>query len=256
MPPKSNTDSFTAQLQKGIKEINQNIEEKLEAHRKVTEEQICKALHDFENKIDGMVSKLKDELTYELTNMKSDIQHCYEFVKQIDKSTTNKLVEFEKSNNALMRRINRPDIIITGLPAALPNLMETILKLGVVYDIPLVENDVNHIMYIKSFKEVLVKFNTIAVRDKLMKKYYETRDLKLNDLIGGELSERVFLNDHLTPMANKLSFICRRLKRDKQITKFKFHNSDLPTVEITKNDGVEMKLNLFAMLENFPDFTK
>ncbi|KAI8115876.1 hypothetical protein FF38_11948 [Lucilia cuprina] len=262
MPPKANPESFAAQLRKGIEEINENIDKKLEAHCKSTEDRIYQAAKDLEIKFGELVSKIKEDFVAEMNKVKSDINHCYEFVKQIDKSSTSRFMELEKSQNLLMKRFNRPDIIVSGLPAASPNLKIMILSLAKVYAIPFSENDIQYTP-IKNNSEVLIKFNSISTRDSLMKKYYSTRNLMLKDLLqqgeneeGADLEERVYLNDHLTLMANKLCYLCRRLKRNKQISGFRFRNGDVLRAVIKTNDGSEETLDIFNITEKFQNFLK
>lgn len=214
--------ALALQLHKGFEEVNKNIDNKLEMHRRTTQEQIEKAVKDFEARVDAVISKIKKDFNAEISKIKSDVNHCYEYIKQIDNSNMSKLVDLEKSQNVLIKHQNRPDIIITGLPAALSNLKDIILKIGEIYEIPVTDCDINQCIYRKNLKEVLVKFNTIPIRDRIMKKYYETRELKLNGLIRGELVSRIFLNDHLTPMASKLTYLCRKLKKAKRIINSNF----------------------------------
>lgn len=259
MPPKTNPNDFTVQLRMGIQEINENMDKKFEEQRKSTEDHISRIIKDFEVKFDGLVSKIQQDFAAEANKIKSDVNHCYEFIKQIDKSTTSRLIELEKSQNVLMRRLNRSDIIVTGLPRASPNIISSILKIAKLYDIPLNENDINQCISIKNRKEVLIKFNSIHARDSIMKKYYATRSLKLKDVLdeqqdGADIEERIYLSDHLTPMASKLCFICRKLKKNNRITDFKFYNGDVPRAVLKQIDGIEMTLDIFNVMEKYQEY--
>lgn len=261
MPPKSASNDFTAELQKGIEVINKNIDTKLEDHQKSTEAHMSKTIKNFEVKLNELVSQIREDFLEEITKIKSDVNHCYEFIKQIDKSTTSRFIELEKSQNLIMRRLNRLDVIITGLPAASPKLKTMILKLAEVYSVPFGENDIKQYTSIKNNSEVLVQFHSIAIRDAIIKKYYETRTLMLKDLLsqeenedGADLEARVFLSDHLTPMASKLCYICRQLKKSNRITGFKFRNGNEPHAVIKMRDGAHKTLDIFSLMDKFPEF--
>ncbi|KAI8116597.1 hypothetical protein CVS40_11346 [Lucilia cuprina] len=68
---------------------------------------------------------------------------------------------------------------------------------------------------------LLVKFNSVHLRDSVMKEYYKTRTLKVCDVMGGDIDRQVYFNDH-----HSSATICRRLLRLKVITKYKILNAD------------------------------
>lgn len=117
------------------------------------------------------------------------------------------------------------------------NIVDCVVAIGAVYNITLTKSDVNNAFYANNGKVVIVKFNSVLNRDSIMRGYFKAKDLKLSDVIGGEISSRVYLNDHMTPAANKLNFICRRMLKEKKIDKFFIMHSDVPKVRLTLPDG-------------------
>lgn len=85
-------------------------------------------------------------------------------------------------------------------------------------------------MHMHTKKEVVIRFTSFARRNSLKEKYYAVRSLKLKDVIddhdGLILTEEFFLSDCLTLMASKLSYLCRKLKREERIIGDKFRNGD------------------------------
>lgn len=283
MPARADSNNFSIQLKNGIKEINQNMDQQFKEHQKITTEYVSHALKDFEVKIDGLIGKIEQKLAEEISKVKSDVNHCYEFIKQIDKATTYKNIECEKSRDLIMKRLNRPDVIVSGLPKKVPNIINCILNIAEFYKVPLTKDGTIQCTSIKNDTEVLVKFLSIDTRDALMKNYYKRRDLKLKHVVRADvpniseenagvvdqgpnssngalhqdvadIDARVFLSDHLSPMASKLCFICRKLKRDKRISGFKFRNGDVPRVALKNNEGLEKTFDFFELIEKYQEF--
>lgn len=86
---------------------------------------------------------------------------------------------------------------------------------------------------------MLVKFNNVDVRDSVMREYFKTRSLKLNDIIESELDSRVFLNEHFSPATANLNFMCHKLLREKIILKYRIINADKPKAKLTFTDEKE-----------------
>ena len=89
-------------------------------------------------------------------------------------------------------------------------------------------------------KLLLIKFNNVGIRDSLMKEYFKTRSLKVKDVLDGEIESRVYLNDHYSPAASNLNFLCRKMLRLNIISKFKIFNSDKLKSKLTLCDGKEV----------------
>lgn len=198
-----------------------------------------------QNSFLAAVAEIKAEMGNCLTGMKRDIIDCNKLISSVDKSTKAKITTLEVENNVLHRRLNRGDIVISGMPAGLTDLVAPVISLGEVYDVRITVNDVNHVCYMNNRKQILVKLNNVMTRDKIMREYFKTRSLKLSDLIsdssiGGDLESRIYLNDHYSPYASHLNGLCRKLLRGKIITRFKIINSDKLRVKVTLPDGKDI----------------
>lgn len=89
-------------------------------------------------------------------------------------------------------------------------------------------------------KAILVKFNSVFIRDRLMRAYFKSKALKYSDVMGGDIGSRVYLNEYYSPAAGKLNSLCRRLIRQKLISKFRVQNSDRVKAKLTLLDGNEV----------------
>lgn len=219
--------------------------------------------------LDAMMD-LKQEISSCVKELKSDIVNCSKLINHVESSTTVKITQLEIENNMLHRKFNRADFIINGLPNNLIDLSSVIFDLGSFYKIPIVVRDINHVCYINSKRSVLVKLNSVSLRDAIMREYFKTlksRPLLISDLVPINdvarqddhmaptqenqndithqndkrdtlrINKRVFLNDHYPPAAGKLNALCKKLLKDKIIIKFTVVNADKPFAKLTMSDG-------------------
>lgn len=226
-----------------------------------------------------VISDFKRDVFSTLNEMKTDISACSKLVKTVEASTSAKILQLENDNNALHRKFNRSNLIISGLPVGLPNLIEPVMELGSFYKVPISQHDLNHVCYINNKKSVLVRFNRVLVRDEIMKMYFKTiktQSLVVTDLIkldtgvsnvqtssssdatGAQndtlqIKKRVFLNDHYSPAAGKLNAMCKKLHKDKVVLKFRVMDADKPKARLTLSDGKEIVVGVTecaALLED------
>lgn len=191
----------------------------------------------FKASITQILTEFRNDITTCVNNMKADIVTCTKLINTIDNATSAKIATLELENDILHRRINRANIVLNGLPAALGDLTSAITSLCSFYGINVSNHDIYHICYINNKKLVLVKFNSVSLRDRIMKEYFKTRSLKLCDIIGGQIGSRVYLNDHFSPVASKLNALCRKLKKQKIILKYKILNADRVKASLTLSEG-------------------
>jgi len=238
-----------SEIEKGITCINSSIN----ALRSELFEQIKGLQADIttiSNRVDAVVSDI-DAVNNRIDSVSNDIAEAANRVDSalidvetvsdsldaVNESLCAKISSVEIQNNAVQRRMNRSDIIISGLPAGLQNLAEPVIAIAKHFGVVVVKADILHCCLVHRKTAVLVKFNSIELRDKIMSEYISTCSLTLKDAIGGEIESRVYLNDHLTPIANKLNATCRKLLQSKKIKKFQLINADVPKAKITKLDN-------------------
>lgn len=195
----------------------------------------------FSDKLDLVIREFRNDIGSTLNNIRNDISKCNSAISAVETNTSNKFSYLEIQNNSLHRRLNRCDIIINGLPAALENLPECVKKIASYCKVAVTDGDINSIFYINQGRSVVAKFNSVKIRDGIMKEYFKTKSLTLADVIGGEILSRVYLNDHLSPAANKLYILAKRLLKQKKILKFWLPPLDKPLVQITCLDGTEVE---------------
>lgn len=149
----------------------------------------------------------------------------------------------------------RGDVLINALPStlSLDNLYDTVPKIGKVFQLDIQPHDIGVCSWIRNQKMVLVKFNSIRKRDKLMKRYYNTRNLELGQIVETDIQKRIYLNDNMTPMVAKLNYLCRKLLKSRKITKFRVYNTNIPEAKVTLYDGTVQTLNSVEINELLSD---
>ncbi|KNC24377.1 hypothetical protein FF38_09742 [Lucilia cuprina] len=125
-----------------------------------------------------VLSDFKKETSTCINQMKSDIVACSKLINNIDISTTSKLMALETEINVLHHRLNRSDVVISGLPSGLNDLTSAVVSLYSYFQINASAYDIHHVCYMNHKNLVLVKFNNAGIRDSLMKEYFKTRSLK------------------------------------------------------------------------------
>lgn len=230
-------DSFISKHQSDQRELNKKLDEFM---KKNEEDKLA-----LQTAFVDAVAEIKVEMGACISKMKNDIIDCSKLIDHVDKSATAKVTALQTENNVLHRRLNRGDIVISGLPEGLTNLIDPVVALGGLYNVPVSVGDINHVCYMHNRKQMLVKFNCVMTRDTIMREYFKTRSLKLSDLLpdpnaGGDLESRVYLNDHYSPSASHLNGICRKLLRNKSISRFKILNNDKLAAKLILLDGKEV----------------
>ncbi|KAI8116596.1 hypothetical protein FF38_14551 [Lucilia cuprina] len=147
----------------------------------------------------------KKEVSTCVNEVKTDILACSKLINSVYSSTSTKIAELKTENDILHRRLNRGDIILSGMPAGLDDLISNVVSLCLFFGITINSKDVYQVCYMNNQKLILVKFDNVSIRDRIMKEYFKTRSLKLCDIMGGEVSSRVYLNDHYSPAASELN---------------------------------------------------
>lgn len=117
--------------------------------------------------------------------------------------------------------------------------MSVIISLAATFNVELGRRDVALACYINRKRHVLVKLNCAEFRDQIMRKYFQSRSLQLRDVlpgVGGDISRRLYLNDHFSPAASRLNSICTNLRKQNIITKFRILNGETKA-RLTMPDG-------------------
>lgn len=211
---------------------------------------------EMNNKFDSVVSEIRSELVTSIKNFRDEVESCRNLVLSSDKNTKQKINELELTNNILQHRLNRNDVIVSGVPKEIKDLDRVILDLCAYYKMNVDVKDFAQIIYIRRNTSILVRFNNTSVRDLLMKSYFQNKKLVLSDIYkcdgGDNISNRVYLNDNLTPVAAKLLKTCRSLVKEKKIFSFKMMNRSIPKCRVKVLQSDEPKsLNLEQALELF-----
>lgn len=213
---------------------------------------------DIKKPFDDSVSKIRDEMSSCANSLKGDIDNCNTRINSVETNTAEKISVLETENNALYMKFNRPDLSINGLPDCLKDVKNTVIDLASFYEIFVSPQDINLAFYTNNKKSVLVKFNSVCLRDEIMREYFKsikTQPLKASDFITDSriplnlLDRRIFLNDHYSLAASKLSALRLKLRQNKVISKFKIINAVKPKAVLTMSDGNVFERDCYGCAE-------
>lgn len=206
---------------------------------------VTNKIKELETAIKKLTDLVSDSVVKDLGVIKSEIANCTAALKKHEEYVDNKFTKLEIENNALRRQLIRGDVLISGLPStlSLDDLYSIVPKIGKVFEVDILAWEINMCSWIRNKKLVLVKFNSMQKRDNLMKRYFQTRNLQLGQIMDTDIQKRIYLNENMTPMAAKLNYLCRRLVQLKKIDKFRVHNSNIPEAKVVLPDGTTKNLN-------------
>lgn len=193
------------------------------------------------DKFESVFVEIRKELSSKFMEIKDEVANCKNLINSNDIATKKKLCDLELQNHALQHRLNRSDVVITGLAVDIVDLKTTLITLCTFLKVDIVPDNILNIMYIKQRGAILAKFDSISTRDKIMSAYFKTKSLKLSDVVGGNVVTRVYLNDNYSSLANKLLRLCWKLKKDKKINGYSIINRDILKAKITMlNNAVKI----------------
>lgn len=180
-----------------------------------------------------------------LNTQKNDISKLMEFANKVDKlsedlsvlrdgipSMISKEVNEVLSSDRIMNQMNnnsknetKKDILISGLPTSIKDSLELsnlIIKACSILGVDITLNDIFNCHWLGDKKNVIIKFNSLLIRDMVMKKYFQSKNLLLSQLLQGYNCEsRVYFNNNYPTNTRRLLLYSRKLKKLKLIQDFK-----------------------------------
>lgn len=237
------SDSFKAEMRKEFTAIKNSF--------RLLGNDLKKDQSDMKTKFESVVCEIRNEISVNMKEIKDEVTDCIKLVNSNDAITKNKLYELELQNHVLQLRLNRSDIIISGLSDDLTNLNEAVIALSSHLKVSLVPEDVLNVIYIKKKSAILVKFCQIAKRDQIMSAYYKEKALTRSDVEGGNISTRVYLNDNYSSLANKLLRMCWKLAKDGKIVRYSIINREVPKAKLTMPNNSIKILNINECIDFF-----
>lgn len=198
---------------------------------------VDKLLVNHRSQLEEIIYKVREELLAKIEKIKYDLNNCTAMIKHVDKNHADDIHELQVHHDVTRRRLNRADIIINGLPAGIKNLREPVMRIGSICNTLITHSDIQHCCYLANGKAVLVKLNSVFLRDSIMINYHKKDSILLSEVVPEGVESRVFLNDNLNDATGKLLYVCRRLKEQSKIQKFKLFSADRPKAIITSLDG-------------------
>lgn len=157
------------------------------------------------SEVESHFGKLNDEL-------KASIEPINMNMKNIEKD----VCQVKEDNFHLQSLECRRDIIIDGIPSNIKEpkaLRELIIKIGSVYNVAVKSEEIYQCIRLKKNNRVLIKFGNLITKEDVMKAYFRTKNLRLNQIVDTNVESRVFLNNNFPNQIQRSILYCRRLKK-------------------------------------------
>ncbi|KAI9584801.1 hypothetical protein GQX74_006696 [Glossina fuscipes] len=152
--------------------------------------------------------RMSEEVLSKLEDMSSKMHSWAKKVDELESFAKKKILQLENKNNRLHCFMNRADIIIKGIPPAVKSdkLRDIVIAIGDVYGVTLTPFHIKVCCRMQRQAAVLAKFNNVAERDLIMKKYFKDLKLKLCQIYNtDDVVSRVYLDNNYTPVVAKMS---------------------------------------------------
>ena len=207
-----------------------------------------------------MVGNLHD-LRDEFINMKNIIlkklQDENAQLKETIANLQHKVIILETATNSVEQYDRRNNIEITGIPDDIEdkNLEHSVIEIFKAADIQISHNDVEDCHRIGKPKGNSKKTIVRLVNRKYCKQILYNRR-KFKNFDGSKIgmsNTKIFVNENLTNYNHQLAFNCRKLKREKLISKTYSSNGIIHIVQILCNKPVKV-FHQSKLDELFPDF--
>lgn len=205
----------------------------------------------FKNDIELALGEIRADLSNGLKQVQDDVLLCKNLVTSHKVENQRKFYELELQNHILQHRLNRSDIVITGLPDNLNDTNEIVKSLCAHLNVDIAPGDILIAMYIRSRHAILVKFLQIEKRDKLMSAYFKSKSLTVGDVLSNADNNRVFLNDNYSSLANRLLKFCSNLKKDKKIISYSIINREILKTKLLLPNNVVKLVSFQECMDNF-----
>ena len=197
---------------------------------------------EFINMKNVIIKKLQDE-NAQLKETIANLQH--------------KVIVLETAANSVEQYDRRNNIEITGIPDDIEdkNLEHSVIEIFKAADIQISHNDVEDCHRIGKPKGNSKKIIVRLVNRKYCKQILYNRR-KFKNFDGSKIgmsNTKIFVNENLTNYNHQLAFNCRKLKREKLISKTYSSNGIIHIVQILGNKPIKV-FHQSKLDELFPDF--
>uniref|UniRef100_A0A1A9VE95 Uncharacterized protein n=1 Tax=Glossina austeni TaxID=7395 RepID=A0A1A9VE95_GLOAU len=161
----------------------------------------------------------KSKLLLNVKRMKLRMESCKQWVGQIRDDLESRLVAMNAEINALYRMVNRSNLIVIALPEGLNDIPETVINIAELYSVTIALHDISFAGYMKNNKTIVVKLNSIGMRDVLIDKYFKNirvRPLFVANCVDDPIFTqelRIYPNDHLCSTAGELNKTCANIRK-------------------------------------------
>lgn len=207
---------------------------------------------------DAVSKKIKTVITdvntvkSDIANIKQEIETLRSAVGSQDKGIEKKLLKVEKQSERQLRLIKRNDILVTGVPNTISDLIEVVVAMLKVLDAGISIEDISNCCYLNKTKSIiLVSLLSLQKRNMIMSKYFKLKKLNLSMFMSTDVQSRVYFNDNLPP---KLSFMVKLARHLKKTGNIKGFSVGLSHISLkTLDDTVKNYSTVEEFLATYPD---
>ena len=206
------------------------------------------------SRFDGVDKELLNLKDIVIKNLQLENQKLRAKVGILEK----KITTLEENGNQLEQYGRRNNLEITGIPDSIDdkNLEGKVIEILGKIDVKVSGNDIEACHRIgksrDNSKKTIIRF---VNRKNAKKALLNRKELKTIGKSSIGLSNTdIFINENLTPMNNKLAFICRKLKKDGHIDKTLSRDGMVCFSSQNIQNGKTIKvLHLNTLIDTFPD---
>ena len=199
------------------------------------------------NLLDVRVAKIED------SSLRVDVESLQRRVEQIE-ATRSHANHLNNATSTTIDRLDwhnrRHDIIFNGVPPSI-DLKDFTIKISSKLGLDIMPDDIIFCSRLRKFAgTAVVQFASIGIRDRIMAKYFANCDLTLSQVIGGDVSSRIYLNDNLPPHLLALKRYCLLLKKNRRLLRVIVSNMHVRIVTpegkqhtVTTQEEVDLVVN-------------
>lgn len=206
------------------------------------------------NKVVGsLIEKLEQKINGQISILDGEVKRCKKNISAVASSCEKEHQQLEKRCYELELQLHRPNLLISNLPKSMdmdPN--EMVIKIVDHLGLQITRNQIAQCFYLNKnndFRTILVKFSSVDVRDEVMAKYWNVKDLVLSNVCETDIRSRIYLNEHLPSKLSAMRGFCSKIKKRGVIFKFKVQVRSGTILVFEQNGSTPLEMSSISQLK-------
>lgn len=192
-----------------------------------------------------LIDKLDEKVNNQIKLVDNEVKRCKKQISSVELSCHEEHNSLNNNLQEMELQLYRPNLLISGVPLVVSkDPFDTSLKIFQHLGFVVTKKDISQCFHMSSNKDsrdIFIKFCSINLKFDIMQKYW-SKKLALSDVFPTDLNARIYFNDHLPKRLAIMSGMCRKLRKQGQITKFLIHKSGIIHIfEPNNNQTLEMR---------------